>query len=456
MASDWVIEAEGLSKMYRLYGNRRDRLRQAAISPICTLFAMERPQYFKPFWALKDVGFKVKRGETVGVVGRNGSGKSTLLQIICGILNHTGGMIRTNGRIAALLELGSGFNPEFTGRENVYVNGALLGLKKRQIDNRMDSIIEFAEIGEFLDQPIKTYSSGMYVRLAFSVITHVDADILVIDEALSVGDALFTQKCMRFLREFQKKGTVFFVSHDSGAVSALCDKALFLKQGQLIDAGATDDVLKSYLSSLYEDTQKVDGFNEVEDDKPQPPAEHPIDWRDMRSNFINSTNLRNDTEVITLPPFSYNERDFGTGDARVVSVKIMDAKGTPYSWVVGGEDVILEIRCKVYRDIENMILAFAFKDRLGQILFGDNTYISHHLTPPKVVVGQEIVGKFEFRLPLLPTGEYTVDVMISEVNGNNQIQHHWAHDALLLKAHASAIAMGIVGLPMRNISICVE
>ncbi len=456
MASDWAIEAEGLSKMYRLYGNRRDRLRQAAISPFYNLLASEPPKYYKPFWALRDVGFKVRRGETVGVVGRNGSGKSTLLQIICGTLNHTEGSIKTNGRIAALLELGSGFNPEFTGRENVYVNGALLGLKKKQIDERIDEIIEFAEIGEFFDQPIKTYSSGMYVRLAFSVITHVDADILVIDEALSVGDALFTQKCMRFLRGFQKRGTVFFVSHDAGAVSALCDSALFLKEGRLIDAGPTDDVLKSYLASLYEDSQKIDGVKERDETAPSAGPPQPIEWRDMRTEILNSSNLRNDAEVITLPPLTYNDRDFGTGDATVISVRLVDKTGSPYAWVVGGEDVVLEIRCKAIRTIENMIIGFGLKDRLGQVLFGDNTYISHYLNPPVVDAGKEIVAKFEFRLPFLSTGEYTIDAMISEIRGPNHIQHHWAHDALLVNTKASGVSIGIVGIPMRNISVTVE
>ena len=189
--------------------------------------------FFREFWALKDVSFEVKRGETVGIIGRNGSGKSTLLQIICGTLSPTGGQVETHGRVAALLELGSGFNPEFTGRENVYMNGSVIGLSRDEIDTLFDDIVAFADIGEFIDQPVKTYSSGMYVRLAFAVIAHVNADTLVIDEALAVGDVFFVQKCMRFLRKFMDEGTIIFVSHDTGAVVNLCNRAFMLNKGQV-------------------------------------------------------------------------------------------------------------------------------------------------------------------------------------------------------------------------------
>lgn len=198
------------------------------------------------------MSFHVQKGETIGIIGRNGSGKSTLLQIICGTLTPSGGRVAINGRVAALLELGAGFNPEFTGRENVYMNAALLGLSKAQIEERLDAIFAFADIGGFVDQPVKTYSSGMYVRLAFAVIAHVDADVLVIDEALAVGDAFFTQKCMRFLRAFMERGTVLFVSHDTNAVVNLCTRVVWLDKGRVREIGPAKDVCDSYLEAFYE------------------------------------------------------------------------------------------------------------------------------------------------------------------------------------------------------------
>ncbi len=205
MSSDQVaIQISKLSKCYEIYDAPRDRLKQFILPVLQRKTGRSPKRYFREFWALRDVSFDVMKGETIGVIGRNGCGKSTLLQMICGTLSPTEGSIRTQGRIAALLELGSGFNPEFTGRENVYLNAAVLGLTRSEIEARFDAITAFAEIGEFIEQPVKTYSSGMMVRLAFAVIAHVDADILIVDEALAVGDAFFTQKCMRFLRQFMK------------------------------------------------------------------------------------------------------------------------------------------------------------------------------------------------------------------------------------------------------------
>jgi lipopolysaccharide transport system ATP-binding protein len=207
-AAPVAISVRGVSKCYQIYAKPEHRLKQAVWPRLQRLLGRKGERYYREFWALRDVSFELRKGETLGVIGKNGSGKSTLLQIICGTLTPTGGEIRVAGRVAALLELGSGFNPDFTGRENIYMNGAVLGLTREQIDARFDDIVAFADIGDFIGQPVKTYSSGMYVRLAFAVIAHADADILVIDEALSVGDVFFSQKCMRFLRTFQENGTV--------------------------------------------------------------------------------------------------------------------------------------------------------------------------------------------------------------------------------------------------------
>ena len=244
--SDVTIRVQGLSKRYEIYDRPRDRLLQ--------MLARGRRQYFREFWALRDVSFEIRRGETVGIIGRNGSGKSTLLQLICGTLNPTAGQIEVHGRVAALLELGAGFNPEFTGRENVFMAAKLLGLTQSQIEERFDRIAAFADIGTFIEQPVKTYSSGMYVRLAFAVNAHVDADILVIDEALAVGDAVFTQKCMRFIRSFKERGTLLFVSHDTAAVQSLCESAIWLSAGQVRAIGPSRRIAEEYLQYTMQQT----------------------------------------------------------------------------------------------------------------------------------------------------------------------------------------------------------
>ena len=250
--NDIVLSVRGVSKRFELYDKPSDRLKQM-------LFGRFGKQFFREFWALRDVSFDVRRGECVGIIGRNGAGKSTLLQIITGTLAPTKGTVETHGRVAALLELGSGFNPDFTGRENVYLNGSILGLTKAEIDARYDEIVAFADIGEFIDQPVKSYSSGMMVRLAFAVIAHVDADILIVDEALSVGDAFFQQKCMRFMRKFMEEHTVLFVSHDTAAVTSFCQTGVLLEHGEIKMRDEAKNVVHQYLQDLYSEHQDISG-----------------------------------------------------------------------------------------------------------------------------------------------------------------------------------------------------
>ncbi len=407
-------------------------------------------QYFREFWALKDVSFEIKKGETVGIIGRNGSGKSTLLQMICGTLNPTSGSIQTNGRIAALLELGSGFNPEFTGRENVYMNAAVLGLSREEVDGRFNDIADFADIGDYIDQPVKTYSSGMMVRLAFAVIAHVDAEILVVDEALAVGDAFFTQKCMRFLRNFMKTGTVLFVSHDTGAVVNLCSRALLLNRGLLVETGTPKEVTESYLATLYEANQEVAGVLTEETRVSASQSEFQCEYRDMREALINASTLRNDIEVFQFKP---DQSGFGTGDAQITSVQLLAPSGAPLSWIVGGEDVILDIRCLAHKAILRPIVGFQFKDRLGQVVFCDNTYLTFLDNPISIRAGATLVTRFEFRLPVLPTGDYTISPAIAKGTQDDHTQLHWLHDALVLKVHASSIVMGLVGLSIKQITM---
>jgi len=445
---DIAIRVQNLSKCYQLYDRPEDRLKQAIYPRLRRLMGMEPKSYAREFWALRDVSFEVKKGETVGIIGRNGSGKSTLLQLICGTLAPTCGTVETNGRVAALLELGAGFNSEFTGQENVYMNGALLGLSRQEIDARFDDIAAFADIGQFIDQPVKTYSSGMYVRLAFAVIAHVDADILVVDEALAVGDAFFVQKCMRFLRKFMEAGTVLFVSHDTGAVLNLCKRAAWLHGGNLELMGLPKEVTAAYLKALYESQQGEsavprDGIRITSRRRPQQP-------RDMRLDFINTTPYRNDIQLFEFVPHA---AAFGKGGARIMSVQLIDENGAPLTWVVGGENVSLIIKCVINVDLHSPIVGFYVKDRLGQTLFGDNTFLTYRDASVPVREGQNLEARFDFCMPVLPVGDYSMQVAIADGTQDTHVQHHWIHDALLLKSHSSSVRTGLVGVPMTDIKL---
>lgn len=258
MSSEMIaIRVQNISKCYQIYDSPRDRLKQFILPRCAKVIAKSPRQYFREFWALKDISFEIKKGETVGIIGRNGSGKSTLLQMICGTLNPTSGTIKTHGRIAALLELGSGFNPEFTGRENVYMNAAVLGLNNQEIDARFDDITAFAEIGQFIEQPVKTYSSGMVVRLAFAVAINVDPEILIVDEALSVGDELFQRKCFSRIESIRASGaTILFVSHSGGTIVELCDRAVLLDGGEKLAVGVPKQIVGCYQKLLYAPADK--------------------------------------------------------------------------------------------------------------------------------------------------------------------------------------------------------
>lgn len=443
MSSEIAISVQSLSKTFQIYDKPKDRLLQ--------MFARSRKRFYREFAAVKDVSFEIRKGETIGIIGRNGSGKSTLLQMICGTLNPSSGTIQTSGRVAALLELGSGFNPEFTGRENIFMNAAVLGLTRERIAARLDDILNFAEIGEFVDQPVKTYSSGMMVRLAFAVIAHVDADILIIDEALAVGDAFFTQKCMRFLRNFMKQGTVLFVSHDTSAVVNLCSKAFLLEHGVVTAAGSPKAVSEHYLATLYESKpESAEAIAEKQSgDTVANPSELP--YRDMREDMINGSTLRNDIEIFRFDPDT--QKKFGLGGATVASVRLLDANNAPLAWVVGGQDVSLEICCVAREELVRPIIGFQFKDRLGQVLFADNTFISHQFETPAVALGKTFVARFEFRLPILPSGDYSIGVAVADGTQDDHVQHQWLHDAQIIRVHASSVCFGLIGVPMKRISL---
>ncbi|MDL5598126.1 ABC transporter ATP-binding protein [Bacillus subtilis] len=446
MSSEISIKVENLSKCYQIYEQPRDRLKQFVMPPLQRAMGQAAKQYFREFWALKDVSFEVRKGETVGIIGRNGSGKSTLLQMICGTLQPTSGSVTTSGRIAALLELGSGFNPEFSGRENVYMNAGILGLSKSEIDARYDAILEFAEIGEFIEQPVKTYSSGMYVRLAFAVIANVDADILVIDEALAVGDIFFTQKCMRFLAEFKKRGTILFVTHDTNSVMSLCERAVWLQAGDRKAYSDSKTVCQSYLAEYYASSGSTQGVAETKVHAVRPVE----DYRDVRQDFINASVIRNDLEVFR---FSDTGEKFGLSKAHVVDVYLGSESGAPISWFVGGELVALVVKIHAEIELDQPIVGFLVKDKNGQHLFGDNTYLTYVDDAVNVNSGSDFAATFKFRMPMMPAGDYTIGVAIANGTQDNHVIHSWVHDAIAFKSHSTSVSTGLVGIPMIDIEL---
>lgn len=469
MSSDpFTINVEALGKKYDIYNQPSDRLKQMILPRLGRAVGKHGLTYHREFWALRDVSFNVQRGETVGIIGRNGSGKSTLLQMICGTLHPSEGRIQTNGRIAALLELGAGFNPEFTGEENVYLSGLLYGIPEPELRKRFDSILAFADIGDFIRQPVKTYSSGMYVRLAFAIAAHVDADTLVIDEALSVGDVRFTQKCMRYMRDFQKRGTLLFVSHDTAAVTNLCNRAIWLDKGRLVIDGATRTVVEQYLAEQHAadrlaigesvvvrhapvggDVQDIQAQVEVTTVKPTPSSEEIVD---PRAALWSNASMQNAIEVFEFDPDSVGS-EFGAGSAKITDVCILGENGEPFRLVKGGELVYLRIEAAISQPMRAPIFGFYVKDRLGQRLFGDNSYLIYRDRPVEADAGTFLHATFKFRMPILPSGDYSVDVALASGTQDDHTHQHWIHDALTFKASESTMRHGLVGIPMHSIEI---
>lgn len=441
--AETMISVSAVSKCYQVYARPEDRLKQSLLPRLQRALGRVPSNYYEEFWALRDVSLSIRKGETVGIIGRNGSGKSTLLQTICGTLTPTGGSVEINGRVAALLELGAGFNPEFTGRENVYMSGALLGLTRTQVQERFDDILAFADIGDFIEQPVKTYSSGMYVRLAFAVIAHVDADILVIDEALSVGDVFFGQKCMRFLRKFKEEGTVIFVSHDATAVVNLCERAILLEKGRVKLEGDTKTVCEAYHASGYNQELKAPVVRTVGTNGETPAV-------DFRAERINASALRNDIEVFH---FAADKAGFGNGMASIIASSLTDTEGRDMRWIVGGEIVRLQVKVKANSPLDSPIIGFFLKDRLGQPLFGDNTYLSYDRVPVAVAAGETLLATFEFVMPLLPQGTYSFDMAVANGTYHDHEQADWVHDGLVIESHSSSVSTGLVGIPFRSIEM---
>jgi lipopolysaccharide transport system ATP-binding protein len=443
-SSPLAISVNGVSKIYQIYDRPQHRLWQSLVRG--------RRRFYREFRALNNVTFDVRKNEVVGIVGRNGSGKSTLLQIVCGTLAESAGRVTTSGRVGALLELGAGFNPEFTGRENVHFNGALMGLSRDQIEARYERIVEFADIGPFIDQPIKTYSNGMTVRLAFAIVANIDADILVIDEALAVGDAFFVQKCMRFLRGFMKTGTILFVSHDTGAIVNLCHRAIWLHKGELVMDGPAREVSESYLQNLAEEAYGV---------KVVPSAGLGNASLDARTSPLDAAAAQPAVAPVPATAGFYDvlkvdlaSKSFGMQGAAIEQVVLLDVAGRPTTAIRGGDEVTLSVRARASAALLSPIIGFIVKDRLGQVLLGDNTFERFAHQPLVVEAGAFVEARFTFVMPLLAPGEYTIGVAIAEGTQESHVQHHWIHDAVAFRSMIQGRSVaGLVGIPMSDVKL---
>jgi ABC-type polysaccharide/polyol phosphate transport system ATPase subunit len=370
-----ALRVESVAKQYRIYEHPSDRLVES--------LTRGRMKRHREFWALREVSFEIEKGTTTGIVGANGSGKSTLLQIITGTLEPTHGAVFVEGRVAALLELGAGFNMEFTGLENVYMNTALMGFSRRETEQRLKEIERFAEIGDFIHQPVKTYSSGMYVRLAFAVAVNTEPEVLVIDEALSVGDTVFQHRCVRRIREMQAAGTtVLFVSHDTTLVRALCSRAILLNAGRMLADGEPVDVLNRYQRLImareeaYDDAGALASTNDARSSVTNDAIARNADESEVdraSKNESPADHASNSSSVtVAHAPLSYTYRH-GNGDAEIVAAELIDAKGEPVELIDSGDVVRVRMRILFRRDVEQPVCGFMIRNRHGINVYGTNT-----------------------------------------------------------------------------------
>ncbi|MEQ9552824.1 MAG: ABC transporter ATP-binding protein [Coleofasciculus sp. G3-WIS-01] len=412
--SEIAISLTNVSKCYRRYNRPLDRLKEIVLP------GKSRAQ---EFWALRDINLEVAPGETLGIVGQNGSGKSTLLQIIAGTLTPTTGEVWVNGRVSALLELGSGFNPEFTGRQNVFFNGQILGLSREEIAAKFDSIAAFADIGDFLDQPVKTYSSGMVVRLAFAVVANIDPTILIVDEALAVGDARFQARCMKRIRQLKEQGvTILFVSHDSASVKMLCTRAALMNYGSIIDVGQPKEVINHYTALLSSDNPR--NYQEI-----LSPRER-LEFNDCQPE----TSLNR-----TLP--GLHEHRHGNQIAVINEVKIINIYNRQVETIETGSLFKIQVKLAVNAKLSDLVIGISIRNLMGLVIYGTNTQLLN-CQLPQLDRGQELnVG---FQLPCnLHKGIYTVTIGVHSQEG---LSYDWIDDLVVFEVINGNHCEGIVDL----------
>ena len=395
MAEDIAISVNDVSKMYKLYDNPMDRLKES--------LGLSKKKKYKEHFALDHVSFQVNKGETVGIIGTNGSGKSTILKIITGVLSPTGGNVTVNGRISALLELGAGFNMEYSGIENVYLNGSMIGFSREEIDAKLQSILDFADIGEFIHQPVKTYSSGMFVRLAFAVAINIDPEILIVDEALSVGDVFFQAKCYRKFEEFKEMGkTILFVSHDLSSIGKYCDRVVLLNKGEKLAEGGAKEMVNLYrrvLVNQYDDADLEEGAENAEAGQDGQLTDGTAGENVSKKEHAGGGRAMKDS--LNLNP---KVLEYGSKLGEIVDFAIRDDTGMITNVIEKGKEFSVQMKVRFQADVNDPIFAFTLKDLKGTEITGTNTMYEHTpVKPQKAGDVREITFK---QIMPLEAGEY--------------------------------------------------
>jgi len=416
-----VAEFHQVSKSYPIYKRPVDRLAE--------LLSFNRMRFHTDFWALREVGFEIRKGETFCIIGENGSGKSTLLQIIAGILRPTAGTANVRGKVAALLELGSGFNPEFSGRDNVYLNAAILGLSRREIDERYQAIEEFAEIGDFINQPVKTYSSGMSVRLAFSVAIHVDPEILLVDEALAVGDIYFRQRCMRKVHELRTRGvTILFVSHSMGDVKAIGDRTLWLDHGRIRELGATEPVVSKYLAAMVE--------------------------KDSTYLELKRPSARPEQAALAAAPEAVHsipniDHRYGDGRGEILGIGLFDEHGQAVHLLSPGARLVVRVSVKAHQEIDCPNVGFMLRNHLGIDFAGTNT-LREGVELPPMSPGDVYTVDFHVDIPTLYPAHFSFSPAIADGTLLHYKMCDWIDNAITVQmGHTVGPVYGYMHLPCR-------
>lgn len=411
-----AISLNNISKCYKRYAHPVDRFKEILLP------GKNRSQ---EFWALKNINLDIYRGETLGIVGQNGSGKSTLLQIIAGTLTPTTGNVKVEGRISALLELGSGFNPEFTGRQNVFFNGQVLGLSREEVENKFDSIAAFAEIGSFIDRPVKTYSSGMVVRLAFAVVANIEPTILIVDEALAVGDAKFQARCMKRIRQLKEQGvTVLFVSHDASSVKLLCNRAVLINHGVIIDIGRPKEVINHYVALLSSDKSKIETLENI-----------------YNNNLGNRPQESSEYAVIGQKNSTSQQNRHGNQLAVIKDLNIANSEGWETDKFSTTDQLKIKVVVEASTNIADLVVGISIRNLMGLVVYGTNTFLSH-CRLPEIKPRQQL--ETVFTIPCyLNQGVYTVTVGVHSEEG---LSYDWVDESIVFEVTNSTKCDGIIDL----------
>lgn len=430
MSSEIAVSVIGVSKRYEMYSQPRDRLLQ--------FLSLGRRKYFKEFWALRDVSFSVQKGETVGILGRNGSGKSTLLQIIAGTLAPTFGEVRTNGVMAALLELGSGFNPDFTGRENIYLNGSILGFSKKEMDDRFDEIVAFADIGEHLDQPIKTYSSGMVVRLAFAVQACVSPQVLIVDEALSVGDEKFQRKCFNYIEQLRERGcSILLVTHSTATIEKFCQRAVLLHKGTVCGIGPAKEIVDQYHALLYSDEEAYTRYLQ----QTKSPDKPPISIDQAITNFHSEESIK-------------DENGSGAPGMRAIisNWQLLDSFGNPCEQFKTGEVMTVRFFVDVLSPIDEIQAGILIRTVEGVGVFGTST-LYHQKNFINAKPGMRLGFDFELRVDLC-SGTYFITLAIAEaISYSDMLYIDRKTDVIVFKVYQPRVLASGIAMLDANITV---